>query len=76
MKTRIEIEVEVEYLYHPELPPLLSARPEDCYEGTPESIEITSVVYQGTEIQDTLDMKQIDEIEEACLEDVKRRMQP
>ena len=71
MTTTIEIDVEVEYEFHPEIPPYLSGPPEDCYPGEAESAEIISVTFAGKEISDDLTMKQIEDIEAACIEHAK-----
>ena len=71
MTTTIEIDVEVEYEYHPEIHPYLSGPPEYCYPGESESAEIVSVTFAGKEISDDLTMKQIEDIEAACIEHAK-----
>lgn len=44
------IDLEVEYVYHPELPGKLSGPPETCYPAEPEEVEIYQIKPFGTQI--------------------------
>jgi hypothetical protein len=72
MTTTLEIDVEVEFLYHKAVQPYLSGPPENCYPGEDASAEILSVKFNGLEISDNLSVRQIEEIEAECIEDASR----
>lgn len=73
MKATIELEVEVEYTYDPGERARLSGPPEDCCPETPESIEIISVMFKGTDIVDDLTEDQLSDLSEAARQDMLDR---
>lgn len=71
MKTTLELDVEVEYTYIPEIHAYTSGPPENCHPGSPEEAEITRVTLGGINILNQLTTKQLETLEAECCEDAR-----